>query len=110
MGLHLGRITTRIAIFDLHVAAGGPSELPEPLPEILKIALRVRIVLGDSQQYGDPPNPCRRLLRACRERRRSRSTTEQPNDPAPVNIAHGVVPQRAASTAQRMRHLAPSLV
>ena len=56
MGLHLGGIGTRIAIFDQDVAAGRPSELPEPLPEILKITLRVRIILGDPQQYRDPPH------------------------------------------------------
>src|SRR5438105_14288101 len=71
MGLHLGGIGTRIAIFDQDVAAGRPSELPKPLPEILKITLRVRIILGDPQQYRDPPHSDhwhRRLLRARRDR------------------------------------------
>jgi hypothetical protein len=65
MGLHLGGIGTRIAIFDQDVVAGRPSELPEPLPEILKITLRVRVVLGNPQQYRDPSHSVR-LLRARR--------------------------------------------
>jgi len=69
MGLHLGGIGTRIAIFDQDVAADRPSEFPEPLPEILKITLRVRIVLGDAQQYGNSAHPLA-LLRARRERPR----------------------------------------
>src|SRR6476619_5496254 len=79
MGLHLGGIGTRIAIFDQDVAAGRPSELPEPLPEILKITLRVRIILGDPQQYRDPPHSDhrhRRLLRARRERPRCRRAAQ----------------------------------
>jgi hypothetical protein len=39
--------------------------LPEPLPEILKITLRVRVVLGNPQQYRDPSHSVR-LLRARR--------------------------------------------
>src|SRR6266516_3918413 len=80
MGLHLGGIGTRIAIFDQDVAAGRPSELPEPLPEILKITLRVRIILGDPQQYRDPPHSNHRhrgLLRARRKRPRRSRTAEQ---------------------------------
>src|SRR5437764_12167121 len=80
MGLHLGGIGTRIAIFDQDVAAGRPSELPEPLPEILKIALRVRIILGDPQQYRDPPHSDhrhRRLLRARRKRPRHRAAEQR---------------------------------
>jgi len=62
----LGGIGVRIAIFDQDVVADRPSELPEPLPENLKITLCVWIVLGDPQQYRDPPHPGRRLLRARR--------------------------------------------
>src|SRR6266566_7083330 len=83
MGLHLGGIGTRIAIFDQDVAAGRPSELPEPLPEILKITLRVWIILGDPQQYRDPPHSDhrhRRLLRPRRERTRDRRATEKRDD------------------------------
>src|SRR6516225_6465592 len=67
MGLHLGGIGTRITIIDQDVAAGRPSELPEALPETLKITLSVWVVLRDSQQYGDPPHLVA-LLRSCRER------------------------------------------
>src|SRR5258708_39902840 len=78
MGLHLGGIGTRIAIFDQDVVAGRPSELPEPLPEILKITLRVRVVLGNPQQYRDPPHSVR-LLRTRGERPRDRRcTTDNP--------------------------------
>src|SRR5260221_14544467 len=84
MGLHLGGIGTRIAIFDQDVAAGRPSELPEPLPEILKIPLRVPIILGDPQKYRDPPHSGRRLLCARRERPRGcRRTAEQRDELAP---------------------------
>src|SRR5712671_2779082 len=95
MGLHLGGIGTRIAIFDKDVAAGRPSEFPEPLPEILKITLRVRIVLGDSQQYRDPPHPCRGLLRSRRERPRRRRPTEQRDEPA---APHSITSSARAST------------
>src|SRR2546430_16907057 len=81
MGLHLGGIGTRIAIFDQDVAAGRPSELPEPLPEFLKITLRVRIILGDPQQYRDPLHPIA-LLRARRERPCRRRAAEQHDEVA----------------------------
>jgi hypothetical protein len=77
MVLDLGGIGTRIAIFDQDVAADRPSELPEPLPEILKITLCVRIVLGDPQEYRDPPHPGRRLLRPRSERPRCRAAADQ---------------------------------
>jgi len=67
MGLHLGGIGTRIAIFDQDVVAGRPSELLERFTEILKVTLRVRVVLGNSQQSRDPPHSVR-LLCARRER------------------------------------------
>jgi hypothetical protein len=86
MGLHLGGIGTRIAIFDQDVAAGRPSELPEPLPEILKITLRVSIILGDPQKYRDPPHSGRRLLRARRDGPRCSRTAEQRKDLAPSHL------------------------
>src|SRR5881275_1799523 len=99
MGLHLGGIGTRIAIFDQHVAAGHPSELPEPLPEILKITLRVRIILGDPQQYRDPPHSNHRhrgLLRSRRERPcRSRAANEH-DELAPC---HSITSSARPSTA-----------
>src|SRR5215470_11854899 len=82
MGLHLGGIGTRITIFDQNVAAGRPSELPQPLPETLKITLRVRVVLRDSQQYGDPPHLVA-LLRSRRERQRRYRAAEHPDEIAP---------------------------
>src|SRR5712671_3750406 len=88
MGLHLGGIGTRIAIFDQDVAAGRPSEFPEPLPEILKITLRVRIILGDPQKYRDPPHSDHRhrpaLLRPRRERP-CRRAAEQRDERAPLH-------------------------
>src|SRR5262249_715521 len=57
----------------------------EPLPEILKITLRVRIILGDPQQYRDPPHPGRRLLRARRERPRGSGAAEQREELAPLH-------------------------
>src|SRR5262245_21336048 len=94
MGLHLGGIGTRIAIFDQYVAAGRPSELPEPLSKILKIALRVRIVLGNPQQYRDPPHPPA-LLRVRRERPRHR-TAEQRDDLAALH--HSITSSARASS------------
>src|SRR2546430_1718070 len=103
MGLHLGGIGTRIAIFDQDVAAGRPSELPEPLPEILKIALRVRIILGDPQQYRDPAHSDhrhRRLLRARPERPRRRRAAEQRDEcTAPHSITSSARASRLSGTS-----------
>ena len=85
MGLHLGRIGTRIAIFDQDIVAGRPSELPEPLPEILKITLRVRVVLGNPQQYRDPSHSVR-LLPARGERPRHRCAAKKRNELAPLHV------------------------
>jgi hypothetical protein len=85
MGLHLGGIGTRITIFDQDVAAGRPSELPQPLPETLKITLRVRVVLGDSQQYGDPPHLVA-LLRSRRERPRRYRAADKRNELATLQL------------------------
>jgi hypothetical protein len=76
MGLHLGGIGTRIAIFDQDIVAGRPSELPEPLAEILKITLRVRVVLGNPQQYRDPSHSVR-LLRTRGKRPRDRCAAQR---------------------------------
>src|SRR5215475_3468641 len=98
MGLHLGRIGTRIAIFDQDVAASRPSELPEPLSEILKITLRVRVILGDPQQYRDPPHSDHRrrwLLRPRRERPRGRRAAEQRDELAPP---HSITSLASASS------------
>src|SRR6266404_9824710 len=97
MGLHLGGIGTRIAIFDQDVAAGRPSELPEPLPEILKITLRVPIILGDPQKYRDSPHSGRRLLRAPRERPIGRSAAEQRDELASLQVEHGFPPTAMSS-------------
>src|SRR6516225_7109238 len=85
MGLHLGGIGTRITIIDQDVAAGRPSELPEALPETLKITLRVRVVLRDSQQYGDPPHLVA-LLRVRRERP-PRRAAKQRDELAPLHYS-----------------------
>jgi hypothetical protein len=104
MGLHLGWIGTRIAIFDQDIAAGRPSEFPEPLPEILKITLRVRIILGDPQKYRDPPHSDHRhrpaLLRA-RRKRPCRRAAEQRDELAPSRFRdHSTTsPARASSVA-----------
>src|SRR6516165_6392750 len=95
MGLHLGGIGTRITIFDQDVAAGRPSELPEPLPETLKITLRIRVVLGDSQQYGDPPHLVA-LLRVHRERPRHRRAAEQRDELPPWD--HSITSSAIASS------------
>src|SRR5262245_35731359 len=100
MGLHLGGIGTRIAIFDQDVAAGRPSELPEPLSKILKIALRVRIVLGNPQQYRDPPHPPA-LLRARRERPRGCRAAEQRDELAPFHsITSSAMASRLGGTSR----------
>src|SRR6516164_5765091 len=100
MDLHLGGIGTRITIIDQDVAAGRPSELPEPLPETLKITLRVRVVLGDSQQYGDPPHLVA-LLRARRERPRSRRAAEQRDEgPAPHSITSSAATSSLSATVR----------
>src|SRR5262245_54791351 len=95
MDLHLGGIGTRIAIFDQDVVAGRPSELPEPLPEILKVTLRVRVVLGNPQQYRDPPHPLR-LLRAHRKRPRRRRAAEQRDELAAAD--HSITSSARASS------------
>src|ERR1700730_3692082 len=77
MGSDLDGIGIRIAIFDQDVAADRPSEFPEPLAEILKITLCVRIVLGAPHQYRDPPHPGHRLLRARREGAHDRRAAEK---------------------------------
>src|ERR1700720_3100241 len=85
MGLHLGGIGTRIAIFDQDVAAGRPSELPEPLPAILKITLRVRVVLGNPQQSRVPWHSIR-LLRPRRDRPIGRRAAEKANEVSSPHI------------------------
>ena len=60
MGLHFGGIGTRVAIFDQDVVDRRPSELPEPLPEILKITLRVQVVRGNPV-----PRSCRTRSGCC---------------------------------------------
>src|SRR5262245_47428814 len=85
MDLHLGGIGTRIAIFYQDVVAGRPSELPESLPEILKVTLRVQVVLGNPQQYRDPPHPLG-LLRPCRHWPRHRSTAQQRDELPPSQL------------------------
>src|SRR5262249_33571758 len=94
MGLHLGGIGVRIAIFDQDVAAGRPSELPEPLPEILKITLCAGIAGGDPRQSRDPPHPL--LLRARRERPRGRRAAEQRDELAAFH--HSITSSARASS------------
>jgi hypothetical protein len=86
MGLDLGGIGVRIAIFDQDVAADRPSEFPEPLAEILKITLCVRIVLGDPQQYRDPPHPGHGLLRARGEGAHDRRAAEKGDELTPPHV------------------------
>src|SRR4029077_16321352 len=100
LGLDLGGIGVRIAIFDQDVAADRPSEFPEPLAEILKITLCVRIVLGVPQQYRDPPHPGHRLLRARREGGNDRRAADQRDEIAPPH--HSITSSARASTEAGM--------
>src|SRR4029077_8197021 len=97
LGLDLGGIGVRIAIFDQDVAADRPSEFPEPLAEILKITLCVRIVLGVPQQYRDPPHPGHRLLRARREGAHDRRAADQRDEIAPPH--HSITSSARARNA-----------
>jgi len=64
------------AIFNLDVAALGPAQLGEPLPERGNTGLSFRIAFRKVHQHADPPHPLR-LLRARRKRPRDRRAAEQ---------------------------------
>src|ERR1700720_4753411 len=86
MGSDLDGIGIRIAIFDQDVAADRPSEFPEPLAEILKMTLCVRIDLGARHQYRDPTHTGHRLLRARREGAHDRRAAEKGDELTPPHV------------------------
>ena len=88
----------RIAIIDKHIAAFKPAKSLERLPKSCQTRLRFRIVLSETYQYAEPPNPLA-LLRTCCERPRSRRATEQRDELAPSSFNHLV-----GAGEQRWRH------
>src|SRR5262249_37724242 len=64
------------AEIDLHVSANGPAHLLELLDECGVSLLSTRIVPGAAREHSNPPHPLA-LLRARRERPRSRCAAEQ---------------------------------
>src|SRR5215471_2471067 len=78
---------TAPAIVDAYVAARGPTQFFKCLPERRRIGLRIPIVLGKGHQYAHAPHPLG-LLRACRERPRRSSATEQRDELASSHVGH----------------------
>src|SRR5262245_17344332 len=68
---------------DAHVAADGPTQLPQRLQERPDAGLIFRIVRGCGQEYADAPHPLA-LLRTRRERARGRAA-EQRDELAPLH-------------------------
>src|SRR5262249_28502591 len=75
---------------DLHIAADGPAELLESLPERRSTELSLRIVLRVEHQHADAPHLFA-LLRPHRQRPRRRSAAEQRDElAAPHSITSSV--------------------
>ena len=55
------------SVLDLQVAADGPAQLLQPLPECSVADLSFRVIRSHARQQTDPPHALR-LLRARRER------------------------------------------
>ena len=70
---------------DPHVAAVGPAQLLQPLQERRDAGLRFRIVRGRGHEHADAPHPLG-LLRARRERPRSRRATENTEKFPPPHV------------------------
>src|SRR5262249_56603961 len=64
------------SIVDPHVVADSPAQLLQPLMESCEARLSFSIIGDGIHEHADPPHPLW-LLRACRERPRSRRATEQ---------------------------------
>ena len=76
----------------------GPAQLLQPLQERRDAGLKFRIVRGCVQEHADAPHPLG-LLRARRERPRSRRAAEQRDELAPLSFDHLV-----GAGEQRRRH------
>ena len=87
------------AIVDAGVAAVGPPQLLQRLPERREIGLHCWIVLGERIQHANPSDAVG-LLRARREGPRCRRAAEQRDELAPFHVEHGGLPPlRAVSAA-----------
>ena len=75
----IGTSPTRI---DPDIAAFGPAQFLKPLSQCRNTSLSFRVVFAISQQQTDAPHPLR-LLRACRERPRSRRNAKNRDELAP---------------------------
>src|SRR5262249_22570086 len=71
-------------VADLQVAADGPAQLLQPLCQRGDAGRRFRIVGGQVHEHADAPHPFA-LLRARRERPRSRRTPEQRDERAALH-------------------------
>ena len=72
------------AIVDPHVAADGPAQFLQPLQERSDAGLRFRIVRDQVREHADATHPLG-LLRARRERPRSRRAAEERDELAPFH-------------------------
>ena len=93
----------RPARVDTDIAALGPAELLKFVPERGNVGLSLRVALGIRHKSTDPSHDVS-LLRARRERPRSRRAAEQRDELASSHVEHrGLPPQgaREQSTARR---------
>src|SRR5499427_6744212 len=81
-------------IVRLDVASFRPTQTLQRLAERRNARLCLRIALGKAHQHADPPHPLA-LLRACRERPRSRRAAEQRDERAPL---HSITSSARASS------------
>ena len=87
------------AIVDPHVAAVGPAQFLQPLQERRDAGLSFRIVRGQVHEHADAPHPLA-LLRARRERPRSRRAAEQRDELAPLHVDHPASPRQSVAACQ----------
>src|SRR5262249_15002609 len=83
------------AAVDPHIAANTPAHFLQALVERRKSIVAFWIIHGAVHKHADPPHPLG-LLRACRERPRSRRAAKQRDELAPPN--HSMTSSASASS------------
>src|SRR5262249_42186926 len=81
------------AVADAYVAALGPAQLLQRLPECRDVGVHFRIALGERIEHADAPHPLG-LLRACRDRPSGYTAADQCDEVPPP---HGAYPQGQGS-------------
>ena len=79
-----GRLAGAPTRVDAHVAAVGPAQFREPLPEGFRAGLVFRIICRSRQEHADASHPAA-LLRACSERPCCHCAAEQRYERAPFH-------------------------